>query len=105
MSQSFFDIAASLQQSQNKSYQLTMDIIAKVQKELNGDVNAINDFIELELRSFEKRLNLIVQDYCQRREQLLQDALSKVEQINQWPARPDSANGKQATENQTISAN
>lgn len=85
------ELLKSLEESQIHSYKLTLDIICKVQTQLNEDINRLNDLIEADLSAYQRRLDLLVKDYNTRRLDALNSALVRLDVVSSTNPHMDAS--------------
>jgi hypothetical protein len=70
---------AESQQQTNKQMLLMLSLM---RQQMNTDIDVISSQLELSLQGFETSLNTIVADYANKRKQLLEETLRKLENAN-----------------------
>jgi hypothetical protein len=84
-------------ESQQQTNKQMLVMLSLMRQQMNTDIDVISRQLELSLQGFETSLNTIVVDYADKRKQLLEETLRKLENANslQFSDLVASNNGSQ----------
>ncbi len=84
-------------ESQQQTNKQMLVMLSLMRQQMNTDIDVISSQLELSLQGFETSLNTIVADYANKRKQLLEETLRKLENANslQFSDLVASNNGSQ----------
>ncbi len=84
-------------ESQQQTNKQMLVMLSLMRQQMNTDIDVISSQLELSLQGFETSLNTIVADYANKRKQLLEETLRKLENANslQFSNLVTSNNGSQ----------
>ncbi len=97
MNNQLSQVIQQLAESQQQTNKQMLVMLSLMRQQMNTDIDVISSQLELNLQGFETSLNTIVADYADKRKQLLEETLRKLENANslQFSDLVASNNGSQ----------
>ncbi len=97
MNNQLSQVIQQLAESQQQTNKQMLVMLSLMRQQMNTDIDVISSQLELSLQGFETSLNTIVADYANKRKQLLEETLCKLENANslQFSDLVTSNNGSQ----------
>ncbi len=97
MNNQLSQVIQQLAESQQQTNKQMLVMLSLMRQQMNTDIDVISSQLELNLQGFETSLNTIVADYANKRKQLLEETLRKLENANslQFSDLVASNNGSQ----------
>lgn len=82
MNNQLSQVIQQLAESQQQTNKQMLVMLSLIRQQMNTDIDVIASQLELSLQGFETSLNTIVVDYANKRKQLLEETLRKLENAN-----------------------